>query len=408
MRLLNFIVGLVSLISITNGVELLVYSTNQIDGSIPLVEYKGKYISLIESDSVFAKDFNDDDIIEENAVVSLDTNYTQIVGTSLWNLDSLDGSVDRAYNYFYTGNNVSVYVIDSGITKTPEFDNRLQDGTSFNPYGSLTTDCLGHGTHVASIIGSRTYGVAKNVKIIPVKIFDCANSAMTSIVLQGIYWVIKQPKGIVNLSIGGGYNNIMNIAIKDLVDAGFIVVVAAGNNGGNACNYSPSSEKSGIVVGSSNVNNGISGFSNEGTCVTLFAPGESILALSNTVGRTSIKSGTSMATPHVVGVAATIYEKYPGINQNTMKSLITELAINNSLNNFKIPISPNLKLIGFKSITPKKCHTITDISMCINTPLCANVPKYGCRIYNFCGFKTRRECLTRNRCKYVSNRCRLK
>jgi subtilisin family serine protease len=305
---------------------------------------------------------------------------------------------------------VTVYVIDSGVTPGPEFENRLQNGTSFNPYGTTTTDCLGHGTHVTSLLGSKTYGVAKGVKIVPVKVFNCDNTTPVSYVLQAMYWVIKQPKGIVNLSIGGTYNTLMNGGVKDLTDAGFIVVVAAGNDGNDACNHSPSSEASAIVAGCSTMNNQVCSYSNEGTCVTLFAPGDNILGLSYIPGKTTYKSGTSMSSPHVAGVAATLYEKYPGILQKDMKFLLTGMAANNTLSSFKISSSPDLELRGFMDNTPPlpKCSLIKKANVCTNTPLCINVPKYGCRIYNFCGFKTKKQCLIRKRCKFTQGKCKLK
>jgi subtilisin family serine protease len=410
MRFLSFIVGLVSLISISNASELLISSNYPISGTTQIAEYKGKYISLIDSNTVYSTNMKNSDmtIVENNNFTTQIQNYTQPVGPTLWNLDTLDGGLDGEYRYFYTGKNVTAYVIDSGVRSSPEFGNRLQKGMSFNPYNSSTTDCLGHGSHVASLLGSNTYGVAKDVSIVPVKIFDCSSTTRASIVLQAIYWVIKQPKkGIVNLSIGGSYNQFINIAIKDLIDAGFIVIVAGGNNGADACNYSPSSEKSAITAGCSTSNNAICSYSNEGTCITLFAPGNDILGLSNNPLRiTTHKSGTSMSSPHVAGIAATLYEKYPGINQNNMKTLLIDMAANNTLNSFKLSTSPNLELRGLLSQMRLKCYLVSR-NMCGKHPECIYIPRYGCRVINFCGFRTRKECLAYKRCKFT-NKCKLK
>jgi subtilisin family serine protease len=414
MRFLFFIVGLVSLINtpFTGASELLISSNFPIPGTTQIVDYKGKYISVIDSNTVYSTDYmkNNDMMIVNNNNFTIQTNYTQPVGSTLWNLDTLDGSLDRAYHYFYTGKNVTAYVIDSGVISSSEFGNRLQKGMSFNPYNASTTDCLGHGSHVASLLGSKTYGVAKNITIVPVKVFNCISTTTAGVILQGIYWVIAQPtKGIVNLSLGGNYNQVINMGIKDLVDAGFIVVVAGGNNGADACNYSPSSEKSAIVTGCSDVNNGVCLFSNEGMCITLFAPGDSILGLSNIPGIQSIKSGTSMSSPHVAGVAATLYEKYPGINQSTMKKLLMSMAANNTLNPLTFTLitpSPNLELRGILSNSSLKCYTIPK-NTCGKHLECSYIPNYGCRVINFCGFRTKKECSSHKRCKFASG-CKLK
>jgi subtilisin family serine protease len=404
MRILKLFITLISLICISNATELLISSNTKIPNSDQIAEYKGKIISVINEDAFIYTDGLGEFTIDQNVNMTVQTN--QQVNADLWNLDSLDGNLDSLYNYQYSGINVIAYVIDSGITKSNEFGDRIKTGISFNPYGNITTDCLGHGTHVTSLIGSNTYGVAKNVNIVPVKVFNCEGTTKTSIILQAIYWVIKQPKGIVNLSIGGGYNTLLNSAISDLTNEGFIVIVAAGNDGEDACNHSPSSEKSAIVAGCSNIYNEVTNYSNEGMCVTLFAPGDFILGL-NAYGGTIYRSGTSMSCPHITGVAATIYERYPGILQKDMKNMLMDMAANNTLRGFKIPTSPNLELRGFKEDSLPKCGQISKI-MCLKTSLCIFIKNYGCRIINFCGFKRKKECILRKHCKYVSKNCMVK
>jgi subtilisin family serine protease len=389
--------------TVISAVELIVSSNHLIADAFQIAEYKGKYISLIDTDFVYITNENDEYVVSENTNLTI----TEYVGTELWNLDSLDGVIDQNYNYIYTGNNVTAYIIDSGITPGPEFGNRLKPGISFNPYNSSTIDCIGHGTHVASLLGSNTYGVAKNVNIVPVKVFDCTTTTYLGSVLQAIYWVIKQPKGIVNLSLGGSYNSIMNEAVKALVDSGFIVVVSAGNEGANTCDYSPSSETSVIVAGCTTRTNSVCSYSNEGTCITLFAPGDYILGLSNVLGKTVYKSGTSMSSPHVAGIAATLYEKFPGILQQDMKNILIDIAANNTLNTFKILSSPNLELREFKEYPVPRCNLVKP-TMCLHTPLCSYILRYGCRLYNFCGFRTKHECLLRKHCKYEKGKCTLK
>lgn len=397
---------ILSFFASANAFEMLISYKMNIPELTPMIEYNGKYISLISSDDIYIM-VDDDVIIDENKNMSIQYQY-QDLGPSLWNLDKLDGSIDNKYAYTYSGTNSIVYVIDSGIYLSPEFENRIKNGISFVYGSNFSNDCIGHGTHVSSIIGSKTYGVAKNTTIVPVKVFGCYGTTSTMTILQAIYWVIKQPKGIVNLSLGGTYNYILNEAVKDLIDAGFIVVSAAGNNRKDACDFSPSSEPNSIVVGCTDSNNMICGFSNEGSCVTLFAPGYSILGLSNRPLKTMYMSGTSMSAPHVSGIVATLYEKYPRIDQRNMKQLIVNIAANNTLMGFKISSSPNLEVRGYTNITSPMCNSIRSVKACKDSLFCSYIPRYGCRSYNFCGFKTRHECSLRKRCKYTSGRCSLK
>lgn len=389
-----------------NAYEMLISYKMNIPELTPAIEYNGKFISLIDSENVYIT-VDDDVIIDENKNMSIQDQY-QGLGPSLWNLDRLDGNIDNKYTYTHSGSNSIVYVIDSGIYLSPEFENRIKNGMSFVRGSNFSSDCLGHGTHVSSIIASKSYGVAKNAIIVPVKVFGCYGTTYTFTILQAIYWVIKQPKGIVNLSLGGTYNYILNDAIKDLIDAGFIVVSAAGNNGRDACEFSPSSEPNSIVVGCTDSNKMICSFSNEGSCVTLFAPGRSILGLSNYPFKTRYMSGTSMSAPHVSGIAATLYEKYPNIEQRNMKQLIVKIAANGSLTGFKIGSSPNLEVRGYTNITSHVCDSIRNVRECRNSLFCSYIPRYGCRSYNFCSFRTRYECSLRKRCKYTSGRCSLK
>jgi len=418
MHLLQLFASVISIASIASSTELLVSSNFPLPNSIQLAEYNGKYISTIDStivESIIETSHRTTIVVHDvsnNSNISLCEEKWQQVNSQLWNLDILDNVVNNNYSFSFTGENVTAYVIDSGISKSPEFENRLMSGISFNPDGIITNDCSGHGTHVASLLGSKTYGVAKRVKLVPVKVFNCDTTTSASNIIKAIYWVIKQPKGIVNLSLSGNKNSIVNKAIIDLKNAGFIVIVAAGNNGLDACNFSPSSESSAIVAGCFNSLNQICSYSNEGNCVTLFAPGHSILGLKNT-GGTIYKSGSSMSTPHIAGVAATIYQQFPGISQDQMKNKLINMAAKN-LRNFKSQYSPNLalrglnaeKLTGTLSPTANFCKKLS-YQVCIKTPECRFIKGYGCRIYNFCGFTSKKECIIRKRCKFTKRGCKL-
>ena len=231
-----------------------------------------------------------------------------------WGLDRLDQTnlpLDSRYNYPSNGKGVNAYIIDTGVQAShPEFGDRVAPG--FGAFAN--TDCHGHGTHVAGTVGSRTYGVAKAVRIIPVQVMDCKGYGSTSTIIAGIDWVISNHadgiKAVANMSLGGAYNPLLNQATTALVNDGVVVVTAAGNDNANACNYSPGSAIGTINVGAVEPSDIRSFFSNYGSCVDIFAPGSKIL--STTMGSSfGYKSGTSMAAPHAAGVAAMIWSLHP-------------------------------------------------------------------------------------------------
>lgn len=409
------------LIALIAKSELLISSYTEISGYEKIAEYKGKYIYLMHDDDFTSFEHNNDVIVEQNSLVYINTPDADVddvdssdsdtdtpygnepVGSQLWNLDILDGSLNKVYTYDYTGKNVSVYVIDSGITNTPEFEGRVIKGISFVSGDSSVKDCLGHGTHVSSLIAGKTYGVAKDAKIVPVRVFGCQGSVAISTIIQAMYWVITQPKGIINMSLGGRMSTIMNSAARDLAEAGFIVVVAAGNDGTNACMYSPASESTAISVGCLTENSEVCYFSNEGACVSLFAAGYKILGLGMNGGGV-LMSGTSMSSPGVAGAAAVFYEKYPGISQKTMKNLLITNSAKNTLSKIKIATSPNIALRIPVNATAPNCSSYSRLD-CNKYPLCNFVKGYGCRIIGFCGYRTKRECKSKKKCKFAAGRC---
>ena len=251
-----------------------------------------------------------------------------------WGLDRLDQAnlpIDNVYNYPSNGAGVKAYIIDTGVQAShPQFGGRVRSG-----YGNYaTTDCQGHGTHVAGTVGSLTYGVAKAVEIIPVQVLNCSGSGSTATILAGIDWVIGNHasgvKAVANMSLGGYYNSLLNTAVTELVNDGVVLAVAAGNEDDDACRYSPASASAPITVGATDDSDVRSFFSNYGSCVDIFAPGSDILSTTMR-SSTGYKSGTSMAAPHVTGVAAVIWSLHPNWTSTQVSAEVIAIATANKV-----------------------------------------------------------------------------
>jgi subtilisin family serine protease len=265
-----------------------------------------------------------------------------------WGLDRTDQRalpLDTRYTYNGTGAGVSVFVVDSGVRATHvEFGGRVAGGTDLVDGDADPADCNGHGTHVSGTIGGATYGIAKGVTIIPVRTFDCAGSASASTIVAGFEWVIAHRSGpaVVNFSAGGPANALIDAAAQAVIDAGITLVVAAGNDSDDSCFYSPARVPGALTVGASDSSDTAPVFSDYGDCIDLFAPGVYITSDWNTSDNAiNMISGTSMSTPHVVGVAARYLQTHPAaapaevadyINGRATPGIVTDaLSINNRL-----------------------------------------------------------------------------
>jgi len=288
---------------------------------------------------------DDIEYIEQDAEVFLDSNQ---VGAP-WGLDRIDQrskTLNGIYSYDRAGTGVNVYVVDSGIRMThDDFGTRASNGWDFDTTNN-GDDCFGHGTHVAGTIGGTTYGVAKSVDLIAVRVFDCVGGSTISRVIDGFDWVAgnAQLPAVLNASLGvlGGSTSVDN-AVQGVIDAGVTVVVSAGNSGADACNQSPARLKDAITVGATDQNDMRRSTSNYGQCVDVWAPGENILSADEDSDTgTETLSGTSMAAPHMAGIAALYLQGAPNAAVQSVVKAIMGKVTTNRVGDRKTIDTPNL------------------------------------------------------------------
>ena len=294
----------------------------------------------------------------EPRVISVEQDQTMSISTiqagATWGIDRIDQRalpLSSTYTYNADGTGVTVYIIDTGINFThTEYSGRAFTGVDEVTAGGTAADCNGHGSHVSGTVGGTTYGVAKKVKLVAVRVLDCSGSGSTSGVIAGIDWVTAQKNAnpsvpsAANMSLGGGLSSTLNQAVENSSAAGVVYAIAAGNSSADACNTSPASAPSAITVGATDITDAFASFSNFGTCVRINAPGVNITSAwigSNTA--TNTISGTSMAAPHVAGGAALYLQVNPTATSAQVRTALTSNATPNVITG--VPSgTPNLLL----------------------------------------------------------------
>ncbi|TWD72528.1 subtilisin family serine protease [Kribbella amoyensis] len=259
------------------------------------------------------------DVYVENAIDTTQANPPS------WGIDRIDQRnlpLSKSYTYTRTGTGVHAYIIDSGVDPShPNFGGRAS--FDFNGLDSNNTDCNGHGTHVGGTIGSTSYGVAKSVRLHGVKWLNCSGGGTASAAIAAVDWVTRNAvkPAVANASWNFSPNTTLENSLRAMINSGVFLAASAGNTGANSCDRLPRKIETALVTAATTNTDARASYSSTGACVDVYAPGSAIVSTlpGNTTGS---YNGTSMATPHVAGVAALYLQTSPSATPATVKSYL--------------------------------------------------------------------------------------